>query len=117
MMKNWIASVMAALALVAWAGPEGSYDRSTDHKKLGWMDRGMELVKQQLKDPRSAQFDGVYFHRGSDNIPMTCGRVNAKNAMGGYAGFQRFISAGKAELTYLEDNVADFGTLWQRFCR
>lgn len=99
------------------AGPEDAYDRTTDSKKIGWMQRGMEAVKSKLKDPRSAEFRGVYFHRGTDGVPMTCGEVNAKNSFGGRSGFQRFISAGEPSLTFLQEDVVDFDTAWTRFCR
>lgn len=111
-------AVLAALSSAsASAGPEDAYNRTTDAKKIGWMDRGKEAVKSQLKDPGSAQFRGVYFHRGSDGIPMTCGEVNSKNSYGGYIGYQKFISAGKPELTFLQEQVADFATIWNRMCR
>ena len=71
-------------------------------RELGWTERGTDEVRAKLKDPGSAQFRGVFFHRGADNVPMTCGEVNSKNAMSGYSGYQRFISAGRADLTCLE---------------
>lgn len=81
------------------------------------MNRGKAAVKAKLKDPSSAQFRNVYFHRGADGIPMTCGEVNSKNSFGGYSGYQRFVSAGKPELTFLQEQVADFNTVWKRLCR
>ena len=48
---------------------------------------------------------------------MTCGEVNSKNSLGGYVGYQRFVSAGKAELTFLEEEAADFSGVWNRFCQ
>ena len=45
-----------------------------------------DAVARQLRDPESAQFRDVkYFQR------YVCGEVNAKNGMGGYVGFTRFI--------------------------
>lgn len=93
-------------------------DKTTDHKKIGWMQRGMDAAKTILKDPESAKFRNVYFNQGADNIPMTCGEVNSKNSFGGYGGFQRFISGGKPELSFLEEQVGeDFTTIWERFCQ
>jgi hypothetical protein len=106
-----------ALSSISFAGPQDAYDKTTDGKKLGWMEKGMEAVKSKLKDPKSAQFRNVYFHRGADGIPMTCGEVNSKNSFGGYGGFQKFTSAGRSDLTFLEEEVSDFDTVWNRLCR
>ena len=108
--------ISTLFSISAIAGPEDSYDRTTDGKKIAWMNRGKEAVKAKLKDPSSAQFRSVYFHRGADGIPVTCGEVNSKNSFGGYGGFQRFVTAGKPELTFLEEQVADFGNAWNQFC-
>ncbi len=99
------------------AGSEDSYDRTTDGKKIAWMDLGKQAVKKQLHDPSSAKFRNVYFNKGSDGIPMTCGEVNSKNSFGGYGGYQKFVSAGKPELTFLEEQVTDFSTIWIRLCK
>lgn len=45
-----------------------------------------EAVRKQLNDPASAQFREVWV---SDRF-FVCGEVNAKNRMGGYAGFSWF---------------------------
>jgi hypothetical protein len=42
-----------------------------------------------LKDPLSAQFRNEHYASDGKNF---CGEMNAKNGMGGYAGFKRFIS-------------------------
>lgn len=99
------------------AGVEDSYNRTTDGQKIAWMDKGKEAVKLKLKDSSSAQFRNIYFHRGADNIPMTCGEVNSKNSYGGYNGYQKFISAGNSDLTFLEEQVKDFYIIWNKFCQ
>jgi len=112
-----VTAIFIAMPLMANAGMKDAYKRTTDVKKIAWMERGMKAVRSKLKDGDSAKFRNVYFHRGSDGIPMTCGEVNSKNSFGGYTGFQRFISAGKPELTFIEEQVEDFNTVWNRFCR
>lgn len=47
-------------------------------------------VKQQLKDPESAQFRWPAPHK----FGLYCGWVNAKNSYGGYTGFQPFMIMG-----------------------
>ncbi len=44
-------------------------------------------VREQLRDPDSAKFRNVAKDRGTDHW---CGDVNARNGMGGYAGWQPF---------------------------
>ena len=74
-------------------------------------------MKAKLKDSKAAEFRNVFFHRGADGIPMTCGEVNSKNSFGGYTGFQKFVSGGSVDVTFLEEEVADFAPVWNRFCR
>lgn len=100
-----------------FAGPEDSYNKTTNGKKIAWMDKGKQAAKSKLKDPSSAQFRNVYFHQGAKGVPMTCGEVNSKNSFGGYGGYQKFVSAGKPELTFLQEQVADFSKVWNSFCR
>ncbi|WP_050759427.1 PI-PLC domain-containing protein [Luminiphilus syltensis] len=102
-----------ALALVA---EQESPKRDEEWRKQSWMNKGKDAVRAKLKDPKSAEFRNVYFNRGSDGTPMTCGEVNAKNSFSGYSGWQKFISAGSAELTFLEEEVADFWQVWNIYC-
>jgi len=81
-----------------------------------WIRLGKKAVRAKLKDPESAKFKDVYFYQGKDNVPVTCGLVNAKNSFGGYSGFEHFVSAGSVDLTYLESEVKDFGVIWNRLC-
>jgi len=99
------------------AGLEDSYNKTTDAKKIVWMDRGKSAAKEKLKDPSSAKFRNVYFHKGAKGIPMTCGEVNSRNSFGGYSGYQKFVSAGKPELTFLQEQVKGFSDVWSQFCR
>lgn len=108
---------MLGIISIASAGTQDAYEKTKDSKKIGWMQKGMDAAKIKLKDPGSAQFRGVYFNRGVDGVPMTCGEVNSKNGFGGYTGFQRFISGGKPELTFMEEQVSDFSSAWNKFCQ
>lgn len=85
-------------------------------RESSWVERGKEAVLSKLKDPDSAQFNDVYFYRAKGQVPVACGQVNSKNSFGGYGGFLGFISAGKPELTYLEEEVKDFVDLWNKLC-
>lgn len=80
-----------------------------------WIARSQDAIKNRLKDPDSAKFRNVYFSDSSGK-PMVCGGVNSKNALGGYAGYQRFVAAGEV-IAVLETEVSDFGNLWKKVCR
>ncbi|WP_430434281.1 hypothetical protein [Methyloversatilis sp.] len=49
-------------------------------------------VIQPLKDPQSAQFRSEHLGKHPGYL---CGEVNAKNSMGGYVGFKRFVSTSQ----------------------
>lgn len=111
-----VAASVIALKLMVPAAAADTYASSTDVKKIAWMDRGMSAVRAKLRDPKSAEFKDVFFSLGKKNIPVTCGLVNSKNGFGGYAGFQRFVSAGRPDLTFLEGEVRDFQQVWDQLC-
>lgn len=103
---------------LSYADMSDAYDKTTDSKKIGWMQKGMEAVRMKLKDSKSAKFRNVYFHRGKDDIPMTCGEVNSNNSFGGKAGYQKFLSAGRVDVTYLEEEISDgISQAWNQFCK
>lgn len=81
-----------------------------------WIVKAQDTVKQKLKDPRSAQFRNVFFSQ-KGGVPVACGEVNSKNSLGGYGGYQRFIGTDDIALTFLEEEVSDFGNIWQQLCR
>lgn len=105
---------LAVLAIAATSPIPAS--AQTDAREVAWIEKGKAMVLSKLKDPSSAEFKDVFFFRGSDGVPMTCGQVNGKNAFGGRPGFRRFISASSFEMTFIEDEVSDFSVLWSRFC-
>ena len=53
------------------------------------------VVLNVLKDPNSAQWRNENI--AADNMTV-CGELNAKNSMGGYVGFKRYISNQKSHL-------------------
>ncbi len=79
-----------------------------------------DAVREKLKDPASAKFRNLFVHKArleDKEIPVVCGEVNAKNAFGGYSGFQYFVSAwGLPEWTFLEEQIEDFYKLWNSLC-
>lgn len=66
-------------------------------------------VSYDLKDPDSAKFRNVRVIRG-----VVCGEINAKNALGAYTGFKRFLSTVKA--SSIDDDHVTFQQLWGVVC-
>lgn len=62
------------------------------------MPKARRLLADHLLDPGSAQFRNDRFI----DLNWHCGEVNAKNGMGGYGGFKRFISGRQNKIIYLE---------------
>lgn len=111
-----IIGILLADRLLMPSAPDPIADEQS--RQAEWIVRGQDAVKAKLKDPSSAEFRGVYFNRGKDGLPVTCGEVNSKNSFGGYGGFQKFISAGSAELTFLAEQVDrdEFAKVWNKMC-
>lgn len=90
-MRRHLAIALAALLLVAGTAAALKYD--------DWyaIPRARKPVVAHLSDPDSAKFR-------NDRIAKSgylCGEINAKNRMGGYIGFKKFI-AGTGERNYIE---------------
>lgn len=67
-------------------------------------------VRDALLDPSSAQFR---------NQNGNCGEVNAKNRMGGYIGFNRYVYVQKTDHVIVgdKDNEYVVDALWNAVCR
>jgi len=124
-MKKIALSIAACAALLVataiHAEPQDIYGTTIDAKTIALMQKGIDAVRARLKNPSSAQFRNVHFHRSSSGVPMTCGEVNSMDdGLYDHVGFQKFISAGRTDLTLLEsqmkDQDKDFSAVWNRFC-
>jgi hypothetical protein len=75
---------------------------------------GEKYVREKVLDPGQAQFRNQFVGKGGG----ACGEVNAKDAFGGYIGYQRYISVAR-DLTLLAQDVspAEFDAQWQQLCR
>jgi len=76
------------------------------------LQKGVEAAKARLRDPDSAKFRSLAAYAPS----VVCGEVNAKNGYGGYAGFERFISAGTPDSTAFPQDKG-FDDAWAKYCR
>jgi hypothetical protein len=68
--------------------------------------KGIKVLRSGLFDPESAQFQDV---KHFSTTGATCGLVNAKNRMGGYVGFTRFVvrKDGEVLLDPTDDSKSD----------
>ncbi|HHA2858114.1 TPA: hypothetical protein ACOFDH_000487 [Stenotrophomonas maltophilia] len=66
-------------------------------------ERAQRLVAERMKDPAALQFRDVAYNAAAG---IACGQVNAKNAFGGYVGYQDFIVKGDFVLTRGEASAA-----------
>lgn len=75
-------------------------------------------LEEALRDPDSAQYDGVRAHlisKPGEHVNYAfCGTVNSKNAFGGYSGRQRFIA--NPLIVVVEQGTPDFGQIWDIYC-
>lgn len=87
-----VASAAAAIIVV------GAFTINAKYDEWFVLPKSRQLVADQLMDPASAQF------RNDRLIDFNwhCGEVNAKNPMGGYGGFKRFITGRQNQIVYLE---------------
>jgi hypothetical protein len=74
-----------------------------------FIERAKKDVLQKLNDPGSARFDDVVV-REKNGLTYVCGRVNAKNRLGGYDGFKPFLYSSvikSGALIYDGDAITD----------
>lgn len=89
--------------------------KQTETQKTLTIHRGQTVIKSKLKDPDSAQFRNVLYS-DAGGTPVACGEVNSRNSFGGMSGHQRFIAAANRGIAFLEEEVDDFATVWNKMC-
>jgi hypothetical protein len=85
-----------------------------------------EIVKTRLNDPDSALFRDVKQSRRDKEV--WCGELNAKNRMGGYVGYTRYVvqtigfEMTKPREVFVtrflteKDDGSEFQSAWRLFC-
>lgn len=84
----------------------GEEGRTAEHAAIA---QAQEAVRAKLQDPGAARFRAVTL-RERESSRAVCGEVNGAN------GFQRFVSSGAGEATFLEEQSADFQAVWDKYC-
>lgn len=83
--------LLGSLSVGAWYYYDKNWSQDAKQRDARLVQREILLnrVRNQLKDPASAQFK-IYTQRDD----YLCGEVNSKNSLGGYVGFQYFVVDG-----------------------
>lgn len=107
-MKAQRIDYLSALALLCLAGCGHSYDEYR------------ASVEHPLKDPGSAQYRNDRVVTNAMGLSHYCGEINAKNSLGGYTGFRRFI-ASKTSVTFEREDDPEivsraFEDFWANNC-
>lgn len=81
------------------------------------IENAKNMIKSQLKDPYSAQFENIYIGKTENNLPVVCGEVNAKNSYGAYVGRKKFyyFETSDKPMLGMESELA-FNVLHEVFC-
>lgn len=99
------------VSLIAACGRE---DSKAD-KEANYIVLHQQRIEKRLRDPSSAQFRDMFVGYYKD-APVVCGYVNSKNAFGGYAGYQRFISGGDVQVLESEVERGGMDVVWAKIC-
>ncbi len=76
---------------------------------------GRRQLLDRLTDPSSAQIRNTFYGPVVDGERAWCGEVNAKNQMGGYVGFARFIATPQSAFIDTRDNALA-SAFWSPLC-
>jgi len=91
-MRRWVLLAVSSVSLAACESKAERADRLERQKLVPIAQGAIDSIKASLIDPASAQFSDVTISNGS----ILCGKVNAKNRMGGYNGSKSFSYNGIA---------------------
>ena len=116
MKKMMMGAMLMVYASVSLAAASPLRDKPVDKKQAGFMQKSMAMTRLKLSNPQSAQFRDVFFHTAENGASVTCGEVKSKNQQGQFGGFQKFVSAGTADLTFLQAEVPGFDQIWKQYC-
>ncbi len=89
-MRRVTTLTISAAVVVACAGGYILWDKFLSPKAAG-----VSALRAYLYDPDSLKLEGVKFFSATG---ATCGAANARNRMGGYAGYRRFVADHDGEV-------------------
>jgi hypothetical protein len=79
------------------------------------MREAKEILERDLRDPEATHYKDVFVSKTGD----VCGRMNTKNAFGGYVGYVDFVvrAEGGAPLTLADTSRWTFAGAWDKHCK
>lgn len=80
------------------------------------IEKAKNSVRNELKDPYSAQFSGIKVKRNEQG-GFVCGMVNAKNSFGGYVGNELFMAGAVMAVLPKEGSENEFAHVYSRWCK
>lgn len=81
-----------------------------------WISKSKQTVKAKLGKGQQLEFRNVFIHRNKAGNRFTCGEVRIRSPKKAQGRYQRFISAARSEVTFLEGKVQDFKSGWHTYC-
>jgi len=97
-MKRWVPLLLLCCGLASAAPGDAAL-----------IAKSKTMMADRFSDPDSAKFRKVFVIKGT-----VCGEVNAKNLMGGYVGYRRFVvNEGDA---LVDSGSSTFDELWDVAC-
>lgn len=111
-MRILLGIIFAAGVLVGCGQSDESKDQLDSIARVRVAKEG---VQKNLVDPNSAEFRDVHVYKNGTNGKIVCGYVNAKNRLGGFTGYEEFISIGKTTVLKSQGDP-DFNGIWASDC-
>ncbi|UNM95959.1 hypothetical protein MMG00_12260 [Ignatzschineria rhizosphaerae] len=111
-MKRLLAMVMVSLFVVGCSQSEESKE---EMDKIARIRVAKESIQKTLVDPKSAEYKDIYVHKNREGVKAVCGYVNAKNRLGGYAGYEPFLAVGSIAATKSQGGK-EFAEAWNTYC-
>lgn len=75
------------------------------------------LVRKQMKDPESAQFQNWHYVKAAPDLPATiCAEVSGKNSFNGYTGYRKFLVKMDTTEFGIERSTKGFDKLYNQLC-
>lgn len=99
---------------VALRAHEAFVEEQADAERTALADATI-AVQARLRDASSSDFRNVRARRGVGGEMTVCGEVNSNNALGGKAGFEKFLVINRRAV-FESEGATDFYQRWATVC-
>ncbi len=112
----WVAAIFLGIpAIIGLTYREEPEDPTEDAIKTAFYGAQVE-VEKQLRDPSSARYTDTAVYIQPNGVYVTCGYVNAANALGGMTGPKPFIGNDASAIIGEGDALPIVQTAWAQTC-